>query len=432
MVQRVRSWDKDFDAFLREISKRGYVGTPEVKDTVQRILQDLKNRGREALFFWARKLDKFPEDRDSLELHPDEWEKAISQLPSRYMEAMERASVRIRKFHEATIPKSWLTLDSEGCILGHLVRPLERVGIYAPGGKAAYPSSVLMTAIPAKVVGVKELVMCSPMSPVDPSPAVLAAAKLAGVDRVFAIGGVQAIGAMAYGIGEVPKVDKIVGPGNVFVAEAKRAVFGEVDIDMFAGPSEVLIIADGSAQASFVASDMLSQAEHDEMASAILVTTSEPYALEVERELQEQLKGAKRREIAQESLRKYGAIIVCRNLEEALEIASRVAPEHLELLVERPMEILSKVRNAGAVFLGMWSTEPFGDYIAGPSHVLPTGGTARFASPLGVEDFLKRTSVIGLDREGVLQLGEDVVSLAELEGLEAHARAVRVRLDSLP
>jgi histidinol dehydrogenase len=430
MVKMVRSWDEDFETFLRGLGKRGELGGPEVKEKVQRILQELKNGGREALLFWARKLDKFPEDRDSLELHPDEWEKVISQLPPRYMEAMERASVRIRKFHEATIPKSWLTLDSEGCILGHLVRPLERVGIYAPGGKAAYPSSVLMTAIPAKVAGVEELVMCSPMSPLDPNPAVLAAAKLAGVDRVFAIGGVQAIGAMAYGIGEVPKVDKIVGPGNVFVAEAKRAVFGEVDIDMFAGPSEVLIVADGSAPASFAAWDMLSQAEHDEMASAILVTPSEPYALEVERELEVHLRGAKRRGIAEESLRRYGAIIVCRNMEEALEIASRVAPEHLELLMERPMEILSKVRNAGAVFLGMWSTEPFGDYVAGPSHVLPTGGTARFASPLGVEDFLKRTSVIGLDREGVLELGGDVISLAELEGLEAHARAVRVRLDS--
>lgn len=432
MIEIIRSWEKGSGDLIQKLTIRGGMGDPQVRGTVERILEDLRKGGRKALLFWARKLDKFPEERESLELDPQEWEKAISDLPSRYLEAMERAAWRIRKFHEERVPKSWLTIDPQGCILGQLVRPLERVGIYAPGGKATYPSSVLMTAIPAKAAGVRELIMCSPMSPSDPNPAVIAAAKLAGVDRIFTIGGAQAIGAMAYGIGEVPRVDKIVGPGNVFVAEAKRAVFGEVDIDMLAGPSEILIIADGTAPASFAAADMLSQAEHDEMASAILLTTSEEYAMEVEKELLEQLRGAKRREIAEQSLRNYGKIMVCRDLEEALEIASRVAPEHLELLVERPMEVLTKVRNAGAVFLGGWSTESFGDYMAGPSHVLPTGGTARFASPLGVEDFLKRTSVIGVEREALAELAEDVISLAELEGLEAHAKALKVRLTSLP
>lgn len=427
MIRVVRTWESSLEGLFEELGKRGRSEDGDIREQVRHIVEEVRRGGHDALLALARRFDGLPEGVSSLELPYSIWTQAQARLAPHERKALELAAARIREFHELQRPKSWLTVDQLGCILGQILRPLKRVGIYVPGGKAVYPSSVLMTAIPAKVAGVKEVVMCSPLAMEDPDPAVLAAASLAGVDRIFAVGGAHAIAAMAYGVGEVPKVDKIVGPGNVFVAEAKRQVFGEVGIDMIAGPSEILVVADGSVPARFAAADMLSQAEHDELASAILITPSEEYASEVVKELHLQLVSAMRAEVARESLSRYGAVVICRDLDEALDIASRIAPEHLELLVERPLEVMGKVRNAGAVFLGPWSAESFGDYIAGPSHVLPTGRTSRFSSPLGVEDFLKRTSVVGIPRDAGESLAEQVATLARMEGLEAHQRSVQHR-----
>lgn len=427
MIRVVRTWESSLEGLFEELGKRGRSEDGDIREQVRHIVEEVRRGGHDALLALARRFDGLPEGVSSLELPYSIWTQAQARLAPHERKALELAAARIREFHELQRPKSWLTVDQLGCILGQILRPLKRVGIYVPGGKAVYPSSVLMTAIPAKVAGVKEVVMCSPLAMEDPDPAVLAAASLAGVDRIFAVGGAHAIAAMAYGVGEVPKVDKIVGPGNVFVAEAKRQVFGEVGIDMIAGPSEIMVVADGSVPARFAAADMLSQAEHDELASAILITPSEEYASEVVKELHLQLVSAMRAEVARESLSRYGAVVICRDLDEALDIASRIAPEHLELLVERPLEVMGKVRNAGAVFLGPWSAESFGDYIAGPSHVLPTGRTSRFSSPLGVEDFLKRTSVVGIPRDAGESLAEQVATLARMEGLEAHQRSVQHR-----
>ena len=380
---------------------------------------------------WARDLDGLPPGIQALEIPASRWERALDRIPEEERAALELAAARIEAYHRRQLRESWLTVDQEGALLGQMVRPLERVGMYVPGGKASYPSSVLMNGIPARVAGVNEIIMCSPLSWSSPSPWVLAAARLAGVDRVFCVGGAQAIGAMAYGVGEIPRVDKIVGPGNVYVATAKRMVFGEVDIDMVAGPSEILVMADGSVPARWAAADLLSQAEHDELASAVMLTPSEAYAREVDREVSRLLATSDRRAIALSALERFGGILITRDLDEAFEIASQIAPEHLELLVERPLEHLHKVRHAGAVFLGPWSPEAMGDYLAGPNHVLPTGGTARFFSPLGVEEFLKRTSVIGLSEGAFGRLGDPVVRLATVEGLPAHARSVQVRLDGM-
>ncbi|MGQ9858848.1 MAG: histidinol dehydrogenase [Thermodesulfobacteriota bacterium] len=427
-MRTLSSQDKACKSFLESLASRGGKGDQEVEERVREILSSIQRGGKEELLSWARKLDGMPQQRDTLELDSREWGDACERLGAQERTALETAARRIRGFHERIKAHSWLTVDPEGCLLGQLVQPLKRVGIYVPGGKASYPSSVLMTAIPARVAGVSEVIMCCPLPWSDPSPAVLAAAKIAGVDRIFRLGGAQAIVAMAYGVGEVPRVDKIVGPGNAYVTAAKRVVFGDVDIDMLAGPSEILIVADGTVAAGFAAADMLSQAEHDERASSLLLTPSASYAQEVDRELERRLRKSPRRGIAQEALERFGAIIVCSDLDEALEMAADVAPEHLELLMERPLEWLSKVRNAGAVFLGPWSAEAVGDYLAGPSHVLPTGGTARFSSPLGVEDFLRRTSVISVPRGALTTLGPKVVGLAEMEGLDAHAESVRTRM----
>jgi histidinol dehydrogenase len=319
--------------------------------------------------------------------------------------------------------------DALGVTVGQRITPLDRVGVYVPGGKASYPSSVLMNVIPAKVAGVKEIIVVSPPSPQGYHPAILAAAWLAGADQFFCVGGAQAVAALAYGTRSVPRVDKIVGPGNIYVATAKRLVFGQVDIDMIAGPSEVLVIADDSASPAYVAADMLSQAEHDELAAPLCLTTSEEVARAVVQALGEQLTALKRGKIAAASLRRYGAVIVARDRAELIDLANTIAAEHVELAVRHPHAWLKDIRHAGAIFLGHLSTEPFGDYIAGPNHVLPTGGTARFSSPLGVYDFLKRTSIIRASLQALAALGPHVVRLAEMEGLEAHARAVQYRLN---
>lgn len=427
-MRRISSKDLSWESFLKSLRQRGGCRDRQVSFKVQEILESLRFGGKERLLGWARLLDGMPEEAESLEVQSEEWGRAQGLLPEEDRRALEIAAQRIRDFHTRCLTKSWLTVDSQGCLLGQLVQPLERVGIYIPGGKAQYPSSVLMTAIPARVAGVKEVIMCCPLAWSNPSPAVLAAAKIAGVDRIFRLGGAQAVGAMAYGIGEIPRVDKIVGPGNAYVTEAKRMVFGDVDIDMLAGPSEVLILADGTVWAELAAADMLSQAEHDEMASALLVTPSEAYADEVEAKLEFQLAQSPRESIARCSLENFGAILLCKDMEEALAIAAEVAPEHLELLVARPLDWLPMVKNAGAVFLGASSPEAMGDYLAGPSHVLPTGGTARFSSPLGVEDFLKRASVVGISHAGMNLLGPYALQMARLEGLVAHANSVDLRL----
>jgi histidinol dehydrogenase len=390
-----------------------------VQKTVRKILADVRKRGDAAVRAYTKKFDGFV---------PREYEvseKVVDQIPAVQAEALRAAHDRIRAFHEKQLQQSWDFTDVDGTRLGQQVSPLERVGLYVPGGKAAYPSSVLMNAVPAKVAGVRELVMASP----NPSPLVLAAAALAGVDRVLGIGGAQAIGALAYGTRSIPRVDKIVGPGNAYVAEAKRQVFGEVGIDMVAGPSEILVIADGSANPDWVAMDLFSQAEHDESAQAILLSPDEAYLDAVAASIGKLIGGMPRRAVIEASLKARGALILTRDLEEACAVANRIAPEHLELAVQDPERILPKVRTAGAIFLGQWSSEAIGDYCAGPNHVLPTAGTARFSSPLGVYDFQKRTSVIGVSERSAAKLGRVAVTLAEGEGLSAHARAAQMRFE---
>ena len=357
---------------------------------------------------------------------PKEIARHAAKAERKVVKALELSAKRIRAFHERQQEKSWSFFEG-GALLGQVIRPLERVGIYIPGGKASYPSTVLMNVIPAQVAGVKETALCVPTPKGEINPVVMAAIKLLGVQEVYRIGGAQAIGAMAYGTETIKKVDKIVGPGNIYVATAKKMVFGVVDIDMIAGPSEILILADESADPVFIAADLLSQAEHDEYASSILITNSKTVAEAVSRELEKQLKELKRREIAKRSLDAYGAIILTKTLAKAADIANAVAPEHLEIMTEHPDTIVPLIKNAGAIFIGKWTPEALGDYAAGPNHTLPTGGTARFSSPLGVYDFIKRSSLIGFTREGFRRLAGTVKTIADAEGLEAHGNTVRVR-----
>jgi histidinol dehydrogenase len=360
-----------------------------------------------------------------MEVKRSEIDQAMAKVPVKDLQTLHLAAKRIAAFHRRQLEKSWQYRDPLGILLGQRITPLERVGVYVPGGKAAYPSTVLMNAIPARVAGVKEIIMTSPIG--DDGASILAAAKLAGVNRIFRVGGAQAIAALAFGTVSVPKVDKIVGPGNIFVATAKRMVFGEVNIDSIAGPSEILLLADSSADPQHVAADLLSQAEHDELAATLCVTSSMSLALKIQKALQEQLRDTKRRAITLRSLQKYGAIIVARGMKEAIELANTIAPEHIELMVKQPHKWARAVRNAGAMFLGPYSTPPLGDYLAGPNHVLPTGGSARFFSPLGTYDFFKRTTIIQAEKRGLRALALNITRLARLEGLDDHARAVEAR-----
>jgi histidinol dehydrogenase len=418
-LRRLSTKDRGFDAKLKALTRYDAAQDPAVQKAVRKILADVRKRGDAAVRAYTRKFDG---------VSPKEFKLTtglLDAIPAEQAQALRAAHERIRAFHERQLQKSWDFTDSDGTRLGQQVSPLERVGLYVPGGKAAYPSSVLMNAVPAKVAGVRELVMTSP----NPNALVLAAAALAGVDRVLGIGGAQAIGALAYGTKSIPRVDKIVGPGNAYVAEAKRQVFGEVGIDMVAGPSEILVIADGSAPPDWVAMDLFSQAEHDESAQAILLCPSEDYLGAVESAIRKLLPEMARSKVIAASLKARGALILTRDLEEACALANRIAPEHLELAVQDPEKILSNVKTAGAIFLGQWSSEAIGDYCAGPNHVLPTAGTARFSSPLGVYDFQKRTSVIGVSRNAAAKLGKIAVTLAEGEGLTAHARAAQMRFE---
>jgi histidinol dehydrogenase len=401
----------------------------EIMKTVQEILDRIQTEGDQALFALTRQFDRLTIDRNTAEVGPDEVKSSETRIDPDAMASLEASAERIRLFHEKQKEESWNVTDKKGITVGQIVRPLKRVGIYVPGGKAAYPSSVLMNAIPARVAGVQEIIMVSPTPDGEINPYVLAAARIAGVDRIFRVGGAQAVGALAYGTETVPQVDKIVGPGNIYVALAKRLVFGVVDIDMIAGPSEILIIADQTADPDFIAADMLSQAEHDEMAWSVLVTPYRPLIDAVQKSLDNQLQTLPRREIAEKALQNYGTMVLVKDLREGARVANSIGPEHLEVMTQKPSDLLDDLENAGAIFLGPYSPEPIGDYMAGPNHVLPTGGTSRFFSPLYVGDFYKRSSLISLTREGFYDVADDTIRLAELEGLPGHARSVRIRKD---
>ena len=429
VVPLLRTTESACQRRLRKLLARGESGGARVEEAVRVILREVRRKGDRALFAYTRKFDRVRLTPETVVMTKAQMEAALAALPKAERVALQAAARRIATFHCKQRQPSWSYQDSLGVTLGQRIAPLERVGVYVPGGKAVYPSSVLMNVIPAKVAGVKEVVIVSPPSPGGDHPGILAAACLAGADRFFRVGGAQAVAALAYGTQTVPRVDKIVGPGNVYVATAKRLVFGQVDIDMVAGPSEVLVIADESASPAYVAADMLSQAEHDELAAPLCLTASPRVADAVVRALAEQLTSLKRRAIAAASLRRHGAVILARDRQEIVDLANAIAPEHLELAVKNPRSWLKDIHHAGAIFLGHLSTEPFGDYLAGPNHVLPTGGTARFSSPLGVYDFLKRTNFIEASPRALATLGPQVVRLAEMEGLEAHARAVQYRLN---
>jgi histidinol dehydrogenase len=423
-LRRLSTREARFEAKLAALTRYEAAQNAGVQRTVRAILRAVRSRGDAALLAYARRLDRVRAGSVAkLEVGRAALAKALREAPAREVSALRDAAARIRRFHQRQLPRSWMYTEADGTRLGQTVTPLERVGLYVPGGKAAYPSSVLMNALPAKVAGVGEVVMVSP----NPDPLVLAAAALAGVDRVFTIGGAQAVAALAYGTRTVPRVDKIVGPGNAYVAEAKRQVFGTVGIEMIAGPSEILVVGDGSVPAEWVAMDLFSQAEHDELAQAILLSPSVRYLDEVEAAVGRLLGGMPRRAVIRASLRRRGALIRTRSLEEACRVANRIAPEHIELAVAKPRSLAPRIRHAGAVFLGRWSSEALGDYCAGPNHVLPTSGTARFSSPLGVYDFQKRASLIEVSRGSARRLGRIAATLARGEGLHAHALAAEFR-----
>jgi len=428
MIQILKFSDAGFATAFKKIEQRAEEIPAGIEATVKDILADVRLRGDAALFELTARFDRLQLDAASVEVTAAEIEAAIQQVSPESYAALELAAQRIGDYHRKQKQETWLSTDETDVLVGQLVRPLDRVGIYVPGGKASYPSSVLMNAVPAKVAGVGEIIMVVPMPDGVINPHVLAAARIAGVDRIFKLGGAQAVAALAFGTESVPRVDKITGPGNIYVATAKRLVFGLVDIDMIAGPSEILVINDGSGNPAHIAIDLLSQAEHDELASAVLVTIREEMALAVQTEIETQLAQLSREKIARQSIDNYSAIIVARDLNEAIEFSNRIAPEHLELAVDDPFAILPQIRHAGAIFMGHHTPEAAGDYIAGPNHTLPTGGTARFFSPLSLDDFVKKSSIVSFTAAGLQRLGKEIIHIAELEGLEAHAKSVAIRL----
>jgi len=424
-IRLVKTTDAGFKPLIKRILARRGTREGDVERRVAEIIAAVRKQGNRALLRFTRRFDGVQLTSAKMEVKPAEIERALSQLPGKNLASLRLAAKRIAAFHGRQLQKSWYYRDPIGMRLGQRITPLERVGVYVPGGKASYPSTVLMNSIPAKVAGVKEIVMTSPMG--DNRAIILAAAHIAGVDRIFRVGGAQAIAALAFGTETIPKVDKIVGPGNIFVATAKRMVFGEVNIDSIAGPSEILLLADASADPFHVAADMLSQAEHDELAAALCVTTSATTAKKIQNAIETQLRSSKRHAITLKSLDTYGAIIVARSEKEMIDLANAIAPEHVELIVKQPQKLARQIRNAGAMFLGPYSAPPLGDYLAGPNHVLPTGGSARFFSPLGTYDFLKRTSVIQAEKRALRSLAPQLTELARLEGLDDHARSVEAR-----
>ena len=428
-IRRLSTQSPDFAAELKNLLALEAEQDAGIERTVVEILADIRQRGDAALLDYTRKFDRLDvHDALHLELPQTELQSALQTLSHDQRAALETAAQRIRAFHERQRVEGWTYTEADGTVLGQRVTPLDRVGLYVPGGKAAYPSSVLMNAIPAKVAGVQELIMVVPTPGGERNQLVLAAAAIAGVDRVFTIGGAQAVGALAYGTATVPQVDKIVGPGNAYVANAKRHVFGTVGIDMIAGPSEILIIADGTTPSDWVAMDLFSQAEHDELAQSILISPDAAYLDAVTESIDRLLPQMPRADVIRTSLKDRGALILVKDLAEACEISNRIAPEHLELSVQDPQALVPLIRHAGAIFMGAYSSESLGDYCAGPNHVLPTSGSARFSSPLGVYDFQKRSSLIHVSQAGAQTLGAIASSLAEGEGLTAHARSADFRI----
>jgi len=421
--------DTTFDAQFNTILARGEETSAEVLETVRSIINAVRQQGDAALLEYTNRFDRLGlSDAGGLEVTQAELDAAMAAVPADDLAALQLAVERVARFHEKQKQQTWLSTEEPDILLGQKVSPLNRVGIYVPGGKASYPSSVIMNAVPAKVAGVREIIMVCPTPGGEINPAVLAAAKLSGVDRIFRIGGAQAVAALAYGTATVPKVDKITGPGNIYVATAKQLVFGQVGIDMIAGPSEILVINDGSGNPAHIAADLLSQAEHDELASSILITTDRSFGEAVAAEVERQLGLLSRESIARASWDRFGAIIIADTLAQAAAFSNRIAPEHLELAVADPFGLLPQIDNAGAIFMGHWTPEAAGDYLAGPNHTLPTGGTARFFSPLSVDDFVKKSSIISFSEQGLKRLGNRIVQIAGLEGLEAHAKSVSIRL----
>jgi histidinol dehydrogenase len=423
-----RKGEKGFDRYLSAVEGRMVRYGPRLEREVCTIIRDVKKRGDKALVHYTQVFDGIRVPVNKLKVKREEVKQSFKKVPRDFLKTLEKAAYRIRRFHELSKKGSTIKSVEKGARLEQIIRPLERVGIYVPGGKASYPSTVLMAAIPAKVAGVKEVIMVTPPIENGISPAVLVASDLAGVDQIYRVGGVQAIAALAYGTSSIPKVDKIVGPGNQYVATAKRLVYGTVDVDMVAGPSEIVVISDGKTPPSFVAADLISQAEHDEMALPILITTSEAFAREVRRELERQLPGLKREKIARASLNRRGAILIVKDLKQALELSNRIAPEHLELCVEHPFSLVKGLKHAGAIFLGPYTPEAIGDYLAGPNHILPTAGTARFSSALGVEDFVKKINLMRFNESALRRFEKDVKRFTEWEGLEGHYRSIQIRM----
>ena len=428
-IRRLSTKDQDFAVALKGLLAFETAQDDHIDQVVADILKDVKKRGDTAVLEYTNRFDKTAaKSIAELEIKQSELQEALMELPNEQRKALQEAADRVRSYHEKQVMESWHYTESDGTLLGQQVTPLDRVGLYVPGGKAAYPSSVLMNAIPAKVAGVKELIMVVPTPNGEKNALVLAAAAISGVDRVFCIGGAQAIGALAYGTETVPQVDKVTGPGNAYVAAAKRRVFGVVGIDMVAGPSEILVICDGKTDPDWIAMDLFSQAEHDELAQSILLCPDEVFLNQVESSMQKLLLEMPRKDIISKSITDRGALIHVKDIEEAVEICNYIAPEHLELSVEEPLALSKKIKHAGAIFMGRDTCEALGDYCAGPNHVLPTSRTARFSSPLGVYDFQKRSSLIMVSSEGAQKLGKIASTLAHGESLQSHARSAEYRL----
>ena len=428
---RIVALDKESkQSILNDLLKRSPNNYSQYESTVNQIIDRVRAEGDKALFDYTLQFDKFTLTAENIRVTKEEIAEAYTQMDENLIDVIRQSAENIRAFHQKQLRNSWFDAKPDGTILGMKITAIERAGVYVPGGKAAYPSSVLMNVIPAKVAGVDEIIMTTPPGKDGKICAsTLVAAKEAGVDRIYKVGGAQAIAALAFGTESIPKVDKIVGPGNIYVALAKKAVFGHVSIDSIAGPSEILVLADETANPRFVAADLLSQAEHDEMASAILVTTSKTLAEEVSKEINAFVKQLSRKEIIQKSLDQYGYILVAKDDAEAIQTANEIASEHLEIVMKNPYEVMTKIRNAGAIFLGEYSSEPLGDYFAGPNHVLPTNGTAKFFSPLSVDDFIKKSSIISYSKEALEPVYKDIVQFAECEQLTAHANSIKVRFE---
>ena len=415
---------------LNDLLKRSPNNYGQYESTVNEIIENVKQNGDKALFEYTLKFDKFSLNADNIVVTREEIEEAYKSMDEKLVEVIRHSAANIRSFHEKQLRNSWFTSREDGTILGMKITPIEKAGVYVPGGKAAYPSSVLMNVVPAKVAGVNKIIMTTPPGADGKvNPGTLVAADIAGVDVIYKVGGAQAIAAMAFGTESIPKVDKITGPGNIFVALAKKAVYGYVSIDSIAGPSEILVLADETANPRYVAADLLSQAEHDELASAILITTSKELAEKVSKQVDIFTAELSRSAIIQKSLDNYGYILLAEDMNQAIETANEIASEHLEILTRNPFDIMTKIRNAGAIFLGEYASEPLGDYFAGPNHILPTNGTAKFFSPVNVDDFIKKSSIISYSKEALQQIHKEIELFAESEGLTAHANSIKVRFE---